>query len=92
MPDAVRPIGAAAGGYPRPGGDFFLAGVFRRWGGGSSAGCAFGGRFYALEETWHPDLGEPFGVMRCVICHCETVSAPPPRPLLGEGTPPPPPT
>lgn len=90
VPDAVRPIGAAAGGYPRPGGDFFLAGVFRRWGGGSSAGCAFGGRFYALEETWHPDLGEPFGVMRCVICHCETVSAPP-RPLLGEGTPPTPP-
>uniref|UniRef100_A0A8C5ULX6 Chordin n=7 Tax=Passeriformes TaxID=9126 RepID=A0A8C5ULX6_9PASS len=39
--------------------------------GGVSAGCAFGGHFYALEETWHPDLGEPFGVMRCVICHCE---------------------
>eukprot|EP00076_Gallus_gallus_P024614 XP_015146860.1 chordin isoform X3 [Gallus gallus] len=39
---------------------------------GGAAGCAFGGRFYALEETWHPDLGEPFGVMRCVICHCET--------------------
>ncbi|NXJ72067.1 CHRD protein, partial [Rostratula benghalensis] len=38
---------------------------------GGAAGCAFGGRFYALEETWHPDLGEPFGVMRCVICHCE---------------------
>lgn len=45
-------------------------------GGGVSAGCAFGGHFYALEETWHPDLGEPFGVMRCVICHCEPVSAP----------------
>ncbi|XP_059711660.1 chordin isoform X3 [Haemorhous mexicanus] len=38
---------------------------------GGAAGCAFGGHFYALEETWHPDLGEPFGVMRCVICHCE---------------------
>ncbi|NWX94574.1 CHRD protein, partial [Nothoprocta pentlandii] len=38
---------------------------------GVSTGCAFGGHFYALEETWHPDLGEPFGVMRCVICHCE---------------------
>ncbi|XP_049659535.1 chordin isoform X3 [Accipiter gentilis] len=38
---------------------------------GGAAGCAFGGQFYALEETWHPDLGEPFGVMRCVICHCE---------------------
>ncbi|XP_038039621.1 chordin isoform X1 [Anas platyrhynchos] len=38
---------------------------------GGAAGCAFGGHFYALDETWHPDLGEPFGVMRCVICHCE---------------------
>ncbi|XP_032401705.1 chordin [Xiphophorus hellerii] len=35
------------------------------------AGCSFGGRFYSLEETWHPDLGEPFGVMHCVQCHCE---------------------
>ncbi|KAB0401189.1 hypothetical protein E2I00_002981, partial [Balaenoptera physalus] len=26
---------------------------------------------YALDETWHPDLGEPFGVMRCVLCACE---------------------
>lgn len=60
--------GAAAGGArgPEVTGD----------GGGMSAGCAFGGHFYALEETWHPDLGEPFGVMRCVICHCEPVSAP----------------
>lgn len=54
-----------------------------RVGGGVSAGCAFGGQFYALEETWHPDLGEPFGVMRCVICHCEPVSAPAPPPSLG---------
>ncbi|XP_065495745.1 chordin isoform X1 [Caloenas nicobarica] len=38
---------------------------------GGAAGCAFGGHFYALDETWHPDLGEPFGIMRCVICHCE---------------------
>lgn len=52
-------------------------------GGGVSAGCAFGGHFYALEETWHPDLGEPFGVMRCVICHCEPVSAPT-HPFPGE--------
>ncbi|KAM8904369.1 chordin-like [Spinachia spinachia] len=37
-------------------------------------GCSFGGRFYSLEDTWHPDLGEPFGVMHCVQCHCETVS------------------
>uniref|UniRef100_A0A8C6LCV4 Chordin n=1 Tax=Nothobranchius furzeri TaxID=105023 RepID=A0A8C6LCV4_NOTFU len=28
-------------------------------------------RFYSLEDTWHPDLGEPFGVMHCVQCHCE---------------------
>uniref|UniRef100_W5MQW8 Chordin n=1 Tax=Lepisosteus oculatus TaxID=7918 RepID=W5MQW8_LEPOC len=35
------------------------------------AGCSFGGRFYELEDTWHPDLGEPFGVMHCVICYCE---------------------
>nr|XP_025034940.1 chordin [Pelodiscus sinensis] len=34
-------------------------------------GCSFGGRFYALEDTWHPDLGEPFGVMHCVVCYCE---------------------
>uniref|UniRef100_A0A7N6AIZ6 Chordin n=1 Tax=Anabas testudineus TaxID=64144 RepID=A0A7N6AIZ6_ANATE len=34
-------------------------------------GCSFGGRFYSLEDTWHPDLGEPFGVMHCVQCHCE---------------------
>nr|XP_015807610.2 chordin isoform X1 [Nothobranchius furzeri] len=36
-----------------------------------SSGCSFGGRFYSLEDTWHPDLGEPFGVMHCVQCHCE---------------------
>lgn len=39
-----------------------------------SAGCSFGGRFYSLEDTWHPDLGEPFGVMHCVECQCEPVS------------------
>lgn len=37
------------------------------------SGCSFGGRFYSLEDTWHPDLGEPFGVMHCVMCHCEPV-------------------
>uniref|UniRef100_A0A8C9X7T1 Chordin n=1 Tax=Sander lucioperca TaxID=283035 RepID=A0A8C9X7T1_SANLU len=36
-----------------------------------SSGCSFGGRFYSLENTWHPDLGEPFGVMHCVQCNCE---------------------
>lgn len=35
------------------------------------SGCSFGGRFYSLEDTWHPDLGEPFGVMHCVQCFCE---------------------
>uniref|UniRef100_A0A8B9I112 Chordin n=1 Tax=Astyanax mexicanus TaxID=7994 RepID=A0A8B9I112_ASTMX len=33
--------------------------------------CSFGGRFYSLEDMWHPDLGDPFGVMHCVMCHCE---------------------
>ncbi|XP_069474887.1 chordin isoform X2 [Ambystoma mexicanum] len=33
--------------------------------------CSFGGRFHALEDSWHPDLGEPFGVMHCVVCYCE---------------------
>uniref|UniRef100_A0A8C4RV84 Chordin n=1 Tax=Erpetoichthys calabaricus TaxID=27687 RepID=A0A8C4RV84_ERPCA len=28
--------------------------------------------FYSLEDTWHPDLGEPFGVMHCVVCHCNS--------------------
>ncbi|XP_053160350.1 chordin isoform X2 [Hemicordylus capensis] len=36
-----------------------------------AAGCSFGGRFYALEDTWHPDLGDPFGIMHCVVCSCE---------------------
>ncbi|CAL8350433.1 unnamed protein product [Lota lota] len=35
------------------------------------SGCSFGGWFYSLEDTWHPDLGEPFGVMHCVQCFCE---------------------
>uniref|UniRef100_A0A672Z738 Chordin n=1 Tax=Sphaeramia orbicularis TaxID=375764 RepID=A0A672Z738_9TELE len=35
------------------------------------SGCSFGGQFYSLEDTWHPDLGEPFGIMHCVQCHCE---------------------
>uniref|UniRef100_A0AAQ6A4W7 Chordin n=1 Tax=Amphiprion ocellaris TaxID=80972 RepID=A0AAQ6A4W7_AMPOC len=38
---------------------------------GMSDRCSFGGRFYSLEDTWHPDLGEPFGVMHCVQCYCE---------------------
>lgn len=52
------------------------------------AGCSFGGKVYALDETWHPDLGEPFGVMRCVLCACETVSAPsgPGRAPRGRGS------
>uniref|UniRef100_A0A8D2L5L3 Chordin n=1 Tax=Varanus komodoensis TaxID=61221 RepID=A0A8D2L5L3_VARKO len=36
-----------------------------------AASCLFGGRFYPLEGTWHPDLGEPFGIMHCVLCSCE---------------------
>ncbi|XP_039212448.1 chordin [Crotalus tigris] len=34
-------------------------------------GCYFGGRSYTLEDSWHPDLGEPFGIMHCVVCTCE---------------------
>uniref|UniRef100_A0A8C5PHH7 Chordin n=1 Tax=Leptobrachium leishanense TaxID=445787 RepID=A0A8C5PHH7_9ANUR len=34
-------------------------------------GCLFGGKYYSMVDTWHPDLGEPFGVMHCVICYCE---------------------
>lgn len=34
------------------------------------AGCYFDGRFFDLEETWHPDLGGPIGVMYCVRCDC----------------------
>ncbi|KAG8444971.1 hypothetical protein GDO86_009933 [Hymenochirus boettgeri] len=35
------------------------------------AGCTFGGKFYSLEDSWHPDLGDPFGIMHCVLCYCE---------------------
>uniref|UniRef100_UPI00358E6BBE chordin-like isoform X2 n=1 Tax=Myxine glutinosa TaxID=7769 RepID=UPI00358E6BBE len=42
-------------------------------GGASAVGCSFGGRFYALKESWNPDLGDPFGVMPCVNCFCEPV-------------------
>ena len=28
---------------------------------------------YELEETWHPDLGSPFGVMYCIRCECMAV-------------------
>ncbi|XP_072021429.1 chordin-like [Amphiura filiformis] len=33
-------------------------------------GCTFGGEFYELGETWHPNLGPPFGEMVCVNCDC----------------------
>jgi len=32
--------------------------------------CRFGDQRYELEQTWHPDLGPPFGVMYCVHCEC----------------------
>eukprot|EP00092_Neocalanus_flemingeri_P058871 GFUD01070264.1.p1 GENE.GFUD01070264.1~~GFUD01070264.1.p1 ORF type:complete len:935 (-),score=111.94 GFUD01070264.1:1839-4643(-) len=32
--------------------------------------CRFGGESYELEQTWHPDLGPPFGIMYCVHCEC----------------------
>ncbi|XP_030843065.1 chordin-like isoform X1 [Strongylocentrotus purpuratus] len=33
-------------------------------------GCTFGADFYNLEDEWHPNLGEPFGEMVCVVCEC----------------------
>ncbi|XP_072174465.1 chordin-like [Diadema setosum] len=33
-------------------------------------GCTFGAEFYNLEDEWHPNLGDPFGEMVCVICQC----------------------
>ena len=38
------------------------------------ADCHFGKKVYELEETWHPDLGSPFGVMYCIRCECIAVS------------------
>ena len=35
--------------------------------------CRFSDKRYELEETWHPDLGPPFGVMYCVHCECVAV-------------------
>uniref|UniRef100_A0A915L3F4 VWFC domain-containing protein n=1 Tax=Romanomermis culicivorax TaxID=13658 RepID=A0A915L3F4_ROMCU len=37
-------------------------------------GCSFGDRFYELGQTWHPDLGEPFGVLACTKCNCSTIT------------------
>ena len=35
--------------------------------------CRFSDKRYELEDTWHPDLGPPFGVMYCVHCECVAV-------------------
>ncbi|XP_063297182.1 chordin [Pelobates fuscus] len=37
----------------------------------AQTGCTFGSKYYALDDSWYPDLGEPFGVMHCVLCFCE---------------------
>ncbi|XP_066459514.1 chordin isoform X1 [Eleutherodactylus coqui] len=37
----------------------------------SQIGCYLGDKMYSLEDTWHPDLGKPFGVAYCVVCRCE---------------------
>ncbi|KAM9316583.1 chordin-like [Gastrophryne carolinensis] len=37
----------------------------------SQIGCHLGGKMYSLDDTWHPDLGKPFGVAFCVVCRCE---------------------
>jgi len=39
----------------------------------SASECRFGGKSYELEQTWHPDLGPPFGVMFCVHCECVSI-------------------
>jgi len=38
-----------------------------------SVDCHFGKKVYELEETWHPDLGSPFGTMYCIRCECIAV-------------------
>merc|ERR1719402_146993 len=38
--------------------------------GNKASECRFGGESYELEQTWHPDLGPPFGIMYCVHCEC----------------------
>ena len=38
------------------------------------AECRFGDQTFELEQTWHPDLGAPFGIMYCVHCECVPVS------------------
>ncbi|XP_071998468.1 chordin isoform X2 [Engystomops pustulosus] len=37
----------------------------------SDIGCSLGERLYSPEDTWHPDLGKPFGIAYCVVCRCE---------------------
>ncbi|KAM3930411.1 chordin [Leptodactylus fuscus] len=37
----------------------------------SQIGCHLGDRIYSLDDTWHPDLGKPFGIVYCVLCRCE---------------------
>ncbi|XP_019637865.1 PREDICTED: chordin-like [Branchiostoma belcheri] len=37
-------------------------------------GCSFGGKYYGMREEWHPDLGEPFGIMFCIRCRCVQTS------------------
>lgn len=69
VPGDPGPTGSARGGHTAGAGQRLPAKPV-------PAGCSFGGKVYALDETWHPDLGEPFGVMRCVLCACETVSGP----------------
>ncbi|XP_069830640.1 chordin isoform X3 [Dendropsophus ebraccatus] len=36
-----------------------------------SIGCYLGGKMYSQEDTWHPDLGKPFGIAYCIVCRCE---------------------
>ncbi|XP_018017544.1 dorsal-ventral patterning protein Sog-like [Hyalella azteca] len=35
--------------------------------------CRLGGQWHAINTTWSPNLGPPFGVWSCVRCECNSV-------------------
>nr|CAB3230727.1 chordin [Phallusia mammillata] len=39
-------------------------------------GCTFGLKYHAIGSSWHPNLGNTFGIMFCVTCHCVKVEEP----------------
>ncbi|GAB6031851.1 hypothetical protein CHUAL_010251 [Chamberlinius hualienensis] len=66
---SVRSGSGRAGGIPLVGEDTNN----RRRKGKKNTDCHFGRTKYELGETWHPDLGPPFGVLSCVECECVSV-------------------